>query len=201
MHPFRKHPPWDEALSAWRNWFASQFPDEPPVEFQPPQGGWENAELQARLSDETLAHASVANGRELFSLTSCAKCHRHGDLGESMGPDLSTIGMRFSTKDIVDAIINPSRIVSDQYRTQTIVTNTGDTHTGIVGSGGPEELLVLTTDGTKVRIRRDEVEHRAASTTSAMPDGLLNTLTLEQVADLMAFLKSPSTEKVSQNPE
>ena len=118
-----------------------------------------------------------------------------------MGPDLTTIGKRFLTKEILESIIHPSRVISDQYAAQTVVTVDGLIYTGIVGSGGPGQLIVLQADGTKVPVQEEDVEEMVPARVSAMPEGLLDSLSLEDVTDLISFLKDTPAVSVTRNPE
>ena len=195
-------PPWKEALAAWQKWFVQTYPNQPLPRLEVGSGGgkWDYDALLKHLQGDGLRDASAQRGKAIFVRAECAKCHRHGDLGEPMGPDLSTVGKRFLTKEILDSIIYPSRVISDQYKAKTIVTSDGQTHTGIVGFGGNDDLLILRPDGTKVRVPRAEVEQTVPSQVSAMPEGLLNSLSLDEISDLVAFLKATPPEMVTQRP-
>ncbi len=95
----------------------------------------------------------------------------------------------------------PSQVVSDQFASQVIVTKDGRTLTGMIGSAGNNAVIVLQSNGDKIRLEEDEIESHERSKISAMPDGLLNTLTIEQVADLFAYLtKSPTDLQLSKRP-
>ena len=202
--PSADTPPWDKALAAWQNWFSKTYPNEPvpTATAGVPASEWNYESLLGHLTDDNIASASPGRGKLLFAETQCAKCHRHGNIGEAMGPDLSSIGKRFSTKEILDSILYPSRTISDQYRSKTLITDDGRALTGIVGSGGEGVLVVLSASGEKTRVPTDEVEQTLPSKTSAMPEGLINGLTDQQVADLFAYLRTPHAETVArqQNP-
>ena len=87
-------------------------------------------------------------------------------------------------------------MISDQYATQTIVTNDGRTITGMVSPVGDGSLVVLQANGEKLTLTKDEIEETKRAKHSAMPEGLLNALTLEEVADLFAYLtKPPASER------
>jgi putative heme-binding domain-containing protein len=106
------------------------------------------------------------------------------------------VSQRFQRKEILESIVYPSHVVSDQYASHTVVAN-GRTYVGIAVRDGTEAVVVLTSDGEKVRLASDEIEDIQASSQSAMPEGLLNPLTLEQVADLFAYLASGPTASVA----
>lgn len=195
-------PPWNEALVAWKNWYSRTYPDSPIAESSTSDvaSKWDYHKLLKHLDKPNVNEtASAERGKHVFSKAKCASCHQHGDFGDSMGPNLTSVGKRFITKEIVDSIIYPSRVISDQYKAKTLVTDEGETITGIVGAGNTDELVVLKADGTKVRVPKESVEQTVPSKISAMPEGLLDSLTLEEVTDLMAYLRESPVEMVSEN--
>ena len=144
---------------------------------------------------DALRSASIERGQKVFVEAQCANCHRHGELGEPMGPNLTTLAKRFHVRETLEAIIYPSKVISGQYRSKTLVTERGRTYTGIVGAGGPDAFLVLQQDGKKVRVPKDEVEQTIPSQLSAMPEGLIDTLTLQEITDLVAFLQESEANR------
>jgi putative heme-binding domain-containing protein len=128
---------------------------------------------------------------ELFRAADCAKCHRaHGE-GSLVGPELSALGKRFSKQDILLSILDPSRVIDDKHKQQTIVTTRGVTYTGQVAAADDQAINVITdpSQPTKtMRIARVEIEQMLPSTLSPMPAGLLNTLSKEEVLGLLDFL-------------
>jgi len=74
---------------------------------------WTVAELEPKL-DGAAAGRSHANGQGWF-MHLCAQCHRVGGVGSGVGPDLTGAGKRFSRRDLIEAIVDPGKIVSDQY--------------------------------------------------------------------------------------
>jgi putative heme-binding domain-containing protein len=141
------------------------------------------------------AHApgNASRGSNVFEKAQCVKCHRFGQRGEVIGPDLTSVSRRFQRKEILESILFPSQVISDQYATQAISTNDGRTITGMVSPVGDGSLIVLQANGEKLTLTKDEIETAQRAKHSAMPDGLLNTLTLEEVADLFAYLtKTPA---------
>jgi len=193
-------PPWNEALTTWTSWYSKTWPKAQKIErtTKATSTKWTFAQLRQDLTDaEEQGSGSPERGQLVFQQAKCAQCHRYGSLGDSMGPDLTTVGARFRTKDILESIMHPSRVISDQYKAKTLVTDEGLTYTGIVGSGGEDELVVLQIDGTKIRLPKDTIEQTIPSKVSAMPDGLIDGLTLDQIVDLMAYLRKPPVEAVA----
>jgi putative heme-binding domain-containing protein len=178
-------------LAAWQAWFAKNYPNEPPATL--PTAA-ENAKftydmLLTYLGGEDMAKASAERGQVAFAKAQCAKCHKLGDSGESMGPDLTTLSRRFTRKEILEAVVYPSHIISSQYASKTVRTADGRTLSGIVAAGAAGETVVLQSTGEKTTIKTADIEETKPSNVSAMPTGLLDTLSLEEIGDLFVYLQ------------
>lgn len=185
--------PASDALKQWQIWFEEEFPDSPPAELvTPSEGKYTYEELLAHLTSEKAHQADPAKGWQLFlGKAKCAACHHFADYGEKTGPDLSSISTRFQRKEILQALMAPSQVVSEKHRTERIVTSDQSKIEGLVHSDGGATITVLKSDGTKVQLKQGEIESRTVLTKSSMPAGLLEKLTLEEIADLFAFLTMP----------
>jgi putative heme-binding domain-containing protein len=117
------------------------------------------------------------------------KCHKYGPEGEGIGPDLTTVSKRFKRADILESIYDPSKVISDQYRSTLIETKKGMTYVGLAAPVG-DTVTVLLQDGSKVSLKKAEIAQQFASLQSVMPEKLLDQLSLEEIADLFAFLES-----------
>ncbi len=164
-----------------------------PYEATPPQGPgrqWTTAEAVQVLGTQ-IRGANFETGRNLFHATSCAKCHRFAGEGGAIGPDLSTAGRKFSVTDLMEAIIEPSKAISDQYGSHQILTVDGTTLVGRVVEIG-EDLHVYTADVNQPPqvIHRDDVEQMAVSSVSQMPTGTIDTLNAEELKHLIAYILS-----------
>jgi putative heme-binding domain-containing protein len=179
----------EEKLSTWQAWYSDTFPDELPAqlpkESQPNK--WSYEELISFLESSEGRAGSPSRGEKAFHDAQCINCHRFNGRGESIGPDLSTVAQRFQRKEILESIIYPNQVVSDQYGSQIVIAG-GKTYTGIVARQADGSVIVLQSDSQKVHVPADEIEEINPSKSSAMPEGLLNRLSLEQVADLFAYL-------------
>jgi putative heme-binding domain-containing protein len=194
--------PWDKALEAWQQWFANKHPDMPeatlPVDSQ--QNHWTFQELLSFLTGPQASQGVAATGAAIFEKAQCIKCHRHGSRGDTVGPDLTNVSKRFQKKEILESILFPSQVIPDQYASQTVVTTEGKTYSGLTAPGADGSLVVLQASGEKVTIPKDEVESSTRNKTSSMPEGLLNNLTLDEIADLFAFLSSPPRSDLVRRP-
>jgi putative heme-binding domain-containing protein len=186
---------WKEALPAWQEWFAVNFPNLPPATL--PQSSsasrWSYNELLTELTEgEMIANAS--NGAAAFNKAQCAKCHRMGNIGEVVGPDLTTIAQRFQKKEVLESIIFPSHVISDQYATRIVMMRDGRQFAGIVGSAGQGMYQILQSNGQKVRVPQSGVEEMVPSQISTMPEGLLNELTMQEIVDLFDYMYGGRTD-------
>jgi putative heme-binding domain-containing protein len=150
--------------------------------------------LAAQMKDET--GGSAADGRPLFEQR-CAVCHRFGGIGRDVGPDLTTITSRFKKADILDSILWPSKVVSDQYQAEMFERNDGKIVTGLIVRENATAILVRTADAPDkpVVVTKAQIANRAPSTVSLMPEGLHEGLSQKQIANLLAFVMSPPPEK------
>ncbi|NDC64541.1 MAG: heme-binding protein, partial [Planctomycetia bacterium] len=154
---------------------------------------WTMEDVLAKATTSLSAGRNFAHGKRTFAAARCVVCHRYGDEGGATGPDLTQAAGRFQLKDLVDAIVHPSRVVSDQYRASVVQTVDGRVATGRIVSESPEALVVMTDpeDATKfMEIARADVEEITASPTSLMPQGLLDQLNEAEVLDLLAYVLS-----------
>ncbi len=132
-------------------------------------------------------------GRKLFGAVNCFACHRYDNEGGSAGPDLSGVAGRFSTRDLLESILDPSKEVSDQYAAVEIETLDGRKVIGRIVNLHGDNLSVNTNmldPNGLVNVNRNNVDTIKPSKTSMMPTGLLDTLNDSEVLDLMAYLLS-----------
>lgn len=138
---------------------------------------------------------NLENGRRMFSVAGCYNCHRFAGEGSSVGPDLTGVARRFGVPDILRAIVEPNREISDQYR-QTVFETNGRLIVGRVTNLNAGAVIVNTDmldPKTEVSIRREDIDDQHPSDVSMMPEGLLNTLNEGEILDLIAYLRSGST--------
>jgi putative heme-binding domain-containing protein len=161
---------------------------------------WTYDELFSFLNSKEAAKGSGGRGAAVFTKAQCIKCHRFGERGEGVGPDLTTVSRRFQKKEILESILYPSQVISDQYASKSVLRTDGRTAWGIVAPQADGSVTVLQSDATKVRIPKDEIDTITPIKKSAMPEGLLNPLSLEEIADLFAYLNQSAEPQVSQGP-
>ena len=150
--------------------------------------------LAVQTKDEKGGAADA--GRPLFE-ERCAVCHRFGGIGKDVGPDLTTITSRFKKKDILESILWPSKVISDQYQAEMFELNDGKIVSGLIVRESAAAILVRTADAPDkpVAVQKAQIANRAQSTVSLMPEGLVDTLSQKQIADMLAFMMAPPPDK------
>jgi putative heme-binding domain-containing protein len=132
-------------------------------------------------------------GHALFSTAGCFACHRYNNEGGAVGPDLTTIGGRFSPRDLLESIILPSKEISDQYAAFDIALDDGRIVRGRVVNLFGDTLHILPdmhNPKGAVFVNRSQVVDMKPSPVSMMPAGLLDTLGQDEILDLLAYLLS-----------
>jgi putative heme-binding domain-containing protein len=143
-------------------------------------------------------------GKQMFAVAQCYKCHRFAGQGGIQGPDLTASSQRFSTKDMLTAIIDPNKEISDQYEA-TIFQTEEETVIGRVANLNGNDLMVATNmldPGNFKNLRRSDIVEMKPSKVSMMPGGLLDTLTEDEVFDLLVYLQSggnPKSDRYASN--
>ncbi|MBX3734216.1 MAG: c-type cytochrome [Verrucomicrobiae bacterium] len=133
------------------------------------------------------------NGRQAFVDAQCLACHRFGREGGGAGPDLTAVAARFSRRDVLESILDPSRVLSEQYQNTAVTLKDGEEHVGRLLQETTESLVLMTDPlepGSTVTLRKADIVSRAASKVSPMPEGLVNGLGREDLLDLLAFIES-----------
>lgn len=160
---------------------------------QGPGHKWTLEEVIDLTSKEPIRGRNYERGRTAFAAAQCVLCHRFVGDGGATGPDLTQAAGRFGAKEIAEAILEPSKVISDQYRASIVATAEGQVLNGRIVSETPEKLVILVdpADSTKiVEVKRNDVEEVRPSPVSVMPEELLNTLNPDEVLDLFAYLLS-----------
>ncbi len=153
---------------------------------------WSVNELLPIVTANTGAR-DFENGKRMFAVTACYKCHRFAGTGGIVGPDLTGVGRRFNDQNLLESLVEPSKVISDQYQATTFVLESGKSITGRVANLSGKRIMVIDdmlNPGRMKNINVDEVEEKLLSKTSMMPSGLLDTLDTDEILDLVAYLKS-----------
>ncbi|GAB3908713.1 hypothetical protein GCM10028803_44870 [Larkinella knui] len=153
---------------------------------------WQLDDAVAAVGDD-LKGRNFEEGKKIYGAVLCSRCHSMQGSGGDIGPDLTQLGTRFSNKDMLDAIINPNKAVSDQYASTIYYLKNGQS---VLGRQLSEDKVSYTIsqnpfapDQTR-KIPKKDVTSTKYSTESIMLPGLINSLNPEELKDLMAYLKS-----------
>lgn len=153
---------------------------------------WTTADLVA-LEPKLKSGRNFKNGEKAFAAARCVVCHRFGGDGGATGPDLTQSAGRFSLKDMAEAIVEPSKVISDQYKASVVNLANGKAVTGRIVSEAGGKLVIVTDpeDSTKVvEVAKADVDSQKPSPVSLMPDKLIHPLNENEVLDLLAYLLS-----------
>jgi putative heme-binding domain-containing protein len=156
------------------------------------QKNWTLEDLAAD-AEAGMKGRNFENGRTMFAGTACYACHRFQNAGGSTGPDLTGAGGRYSPRDFIDQIINPSKEVNEQFVPIAVEMLDGQTHYGVVVNLSGDKVTLntdLTNPNQRVNIDRKQVKSLEPSKVSPMPPALLNILTKEEILDLTAYVLS-----------
>jgi putative heme-binding domain-containing protein len=132
-------------------------------------------------------------GRRLFfneSGVACIRCHTVAGEGHAVGPDMTTIGAQFPRDALIEHLVNPSQSVREGYQQVLIETSDDENFAGLIKSESAESLTILTANSKLETIPKTKITSRHSSQLSLMPDGLHLGLSLEEFADLIAYLES-----------
>lgn len=148
----------------------------------------------ARFAVATAGNAD--RGRKVYADlkgAGCIKCHTtttDAGGGGEVGPSLVGIATKYNRQQLVESVLYPSKQILDGYQQTRIVTASEQVKIGIVRSETPDELTLVDADGKKLTLKKEDVAERKALDKSIMPDGLQSGLSLQEFADLIAYLES-----------
>jgi len=147
-----------------------------------------------KLTQAALSRAgNPERGRKLFldaGRTQCVKCHRVGDQGERIGPDLSGVGARFPRVYLIESILQPSRSIAPGYQALAVTLKNGRVLTGVKVAETADTFTLADNKGDKQVLRKADVEEQQPQAVSIMPEGLEKPLSADEFVDLIAFLAS-----------
>lgn len=158
-----------------------------------PGHNWTIEEVLAKANGALDRGRDFKNGERTYAAARCIVCHRFAGDGGATGPDLTQLAGRFNLKDLTESILDPSKVVSDQYRATTVVTSGGKVYTGRVLNETDQAVTMLIDpeDASKVlEIPRSEIDDMRPAAVSLMPADLLKPLNDDEVLDLLAYLLS-----------
>ncbi len=147
-------------------------------------------ELAEYLEYDVMAYErhSPEQGERVFHRARCSACHVFGDVGRGGGPDLSTVVKRFRRREVLESIMFPSRVISDQYQAVDVELDDGSVHSGMVVEDTAARLTLIDAGGNRLDLDRSRIRSQEPSALSIMPEGLLDAMTLSDLTSLIRFL-------------
>ena len=145
------------------------------------------------VKEEEWQNRDLANGKNVFAVATCYKCHRVQGDGGIVGPDLTAAGRRFNTRDLLETIIEPSKAISDQYEAHMFQMMDGRLITGRVVNLSGNSYRVqpdMIEPNRLINVNANDIDAMQPSKVSPMPTGLLDYFTRDEILDLLAYMKS-----------
>jgi putative heme-binding domain-containing protein len=132
----------------------------------------------------------AGRGEAIFwsQAVNCGSCHKIGDRGNSVGPDLSTIGKQRTRNDLLENILEPSRRIEPQYAAYIAKTHDGALFTGLVIKRDDSGVVLRDAQNKEIALATAEIEQLQPSRTSLMPQSQIAGLTAQEAADLIEYL-------------
>ena len=158
-----------------------------------PKGPGKRRSLEEALAllDEPLSNRDFENGKNMFDATLCSSCHGMRGTGGAIGPDLTQVGSRFSSKDILEHTLEPNKEISDQYAATVFTMKDGSSIVGRLINEEDGKYFVSQNPFTPLSLRevpKADVVSTKLSSVSLMLPGLLGRLNDEEIKDIIAYL-------------
>ena len=177
--------------------------DAPPMEATPAATRpfvrkWQPRDLTASLA-QLDSGRSFENGKNLFKTIACASCHQVKGEGGKIGPDLTDLTKKFADgkmdrMKLLIEVLQPSKVIDKKFQTQIIVTDVGKLYSGVVVYEDAKVIRLMANPLEKnvkpQEIEKDSIDERTTSKISLMPEGLLNTLTRQDILNLLSYLEN-----------
>jgi putative heme-binding domain-containing protein len=145
------------------------------------------------IVDSANGTRNFEQGKAMFAASLCRTCHQVRGEGGVAGPDLTQLGNRFSNKDMLEAIISPSKTISDQYGSTVFYLKTGGSLMGRLIRQDKDKYYIsqnpFDTQTIKEVLKKNVVKTRVSEVSPMLP-GMINGLNPDELKDLMAYLKS-----------
>lgn len=154
---------------------------------------WTVADFDDVINVGLEGNRDFANGRKMFGAATCFACHRFNQEGGAIGPDLTSVSGKFSPRDLLESIIDPGKEISDQYGQMIFEMKDGTVVTGRIMNLVGDIVKVnpnMMNPNDIVDVDRKQLKEMKPSPISMMPPGLINTLSKDDVLDLLAYLLS-----------
>ena len=139
------------------------------------------------IQDIAAMNGNAEEGKAVFTKF-CSSCHKVGQAGNNIGPELTTIGKKFDKTALLDAILNPSGAVMAAYEPWLINTKDGASYFGFILSENKQSLVIKDAAGQSHTVSTDKISKKEKQAKSLMPEPSVTGVTEKQLADVVAFL-------------
>ena len=152
---------------------------------------WKFEELSEHVA--SMKGRSFSNGKKLFTTVACFACHQMNEVGGRVGPDLAKLEAKKDRLHVLQSIIDPSKEIDKKFQGWVVVTDAGKQFTGMKVAEDDQSVTLMPNplgieNCEPITISKDEIDIMQPSPISLMPAKLLNTMTLEEVLDLIAYI-------------
>ena len=139
------------------------------------------------LPSRPQAHRRPKRGTSVFA-KNCQTCHQHQGQGHRVGPDLSGIAGR-APEALLSDIVDPNKEIAPDFATLSVATRRGLTFAGLLAEETATTLKLRRAEGVEDTLLRSEIDELRTTGQSLMPEGLEQNINLQEMADLIAFLR------------
>ncbi len=165
------------------------------------RGGAQKFDLEAFRTFARKNAGDAGRGRKLFADLkglACVKCHAVGGEGGRVGPDLAGIGLKYKREDLMTSVLEPSKTIAQGYETVVLTLTSGKTLKGVFKGESADAVHLADADGKEHTVPKKDIDERFFSPVSTMPNGLSDGMTLQDFADVIAFLEARREETLKQ---
>ncbi|QDV24917.1 HEAT repeat domain-containing protein [Aureliella helgolandensis] len=192
-------------LQGWQEWFAQKFPEHPEAKLPELEKSspWNTETLDEYFASSDGRKGDRENGQAIFAKAQCASCHRMQTTGAAVGPDLTSVASRFTRKEVIESILFPSHVISDQYRSKRVLTSDGKVISGMLTENANGSVMVRDSQLVEHIIAEQDIDEIQPSKSSLMPGGLLDELSAPEIRDLMLYMGygTAQTPQFAESPE
>lgn len=154
---------------------------------------WTVEELLPVVEATDLSQRDLENGKRIFAMAQCYKCHQFNGSGGIVGPDLTGLSRRYTTQYLLETLIDPNKEISSQYQATLFELEDGRMITGRVANLNNNRYMVqedMIAPGKLTNVDREAIVFTRPSRVSPMPEDLLNSFTKDEILDLLGYLRS-----------
>jgi putative heme-binding domain-containing protein len=148
----------------------------------------DRAKVLTDYQDALGTQSDPQRGREIF-IKNCAQCHKVGDLGVNVAPDISDSRVK-TAEQLLVSILDPNRAIDNNYFSFTVIDRDGVVHTGVIAAETATSVTLRQPEGKEITLLRSDIDELKSNGVSLMPVGLEKNITVEQMADLISFIKN-----------